>query len=336
MTKEEIIDLCIHYDERVDAGMSIAEQLEFLTANYKVLNETCNVYRDPIHHNTINSFVPLDFLMQTSSHLWDLFDPTALKSIPYAQQVLLALIGEHHDMAPFVFSRIISATSLPLETRALFCAARMSGWAWTEQTRFFGNYYRRLCLRKQLLGESEPNYPTTFSPRRFYHGLNSSYASQIPPELAAAISADNNAQFSIALTLCNRQLSKNLLLHLIRQSATNILVANLGAIDKFLSFEKTILFCVSSVPTPTTTALLSAIEKAAPGSISKASDIFGNNGLWYLFYRDNHCEIRNDHPQSIETLLLDCGCDPHHLNCIGLDYASTAKARRQLLLQDQR
>ena len=337
MTKEAAINLVSHYDELVNAGMAVTDQVDFLTSNYKLLGEMCDVYRDPMRRNIIsgfdniiNGFAPSEFLFQTSSHAWDLYDPGVLKTIPYDRQVILAQIGSRYDETSFVYTKIVNALFLPLETRALFCAARMAGYAWTEQTRFFGNYYRTLCLRKRLSGENEPNYPTTFSQRHFYRNFSSSYESQLPLKLAESINSDNVAQFNITLTLCNRQLSKNLVLHLLLRGAINILKANLSAIDRFLSLEKTVLFCASSVPEPVATHLLSAIEDTAPGSIKKASDIFSNNALWYLLYRNDLSKFRAGQPFSIEKLLLDAGCDPHHLNCIGLDYAATAAARQQL------
>lgn len=331
MTSDAIIDLIVHYDEAVNAGMSVADQVDFLTSNYKLLGETCGIYRDPINRNVITNFRPLQFLFASTSHIWALYDPGVLKTLPYDRQVILAQIGSHHYETRFVYTKIVNSTTLPLKTRALFCAARMDGSVWTEQPKFFENYYRFLCLGKQLHGEPEPDYPTTFSPRHFYRNLSPYYESHLPQKLAEAINSDNVAQFSIALALCNRQLSKNLILHLLRQQAINILTANLTAIDKFLSFEKTILFCASSVHEPVATSLLSAIESAAPDSIRNASDIFGNNALWYLFYREGSNRFSAPKQEkSIETLLIDAGCDPHHLNCIGLDYAATAAARQQL------
>ena len=180
-------------------------------------------------------------------------------------------VGQSLNGAPstFVYTKIANALFLPLETRALFCAARMAGYAWIEQTRFFGNDYRTLCLRKKLSGENDPLYPKTFSQRRFYRNFSSSYESQLPQKLAESINLDNVAQFNITLTLCNRQLSKNLVLHLLLRGVINILKANLSAIDRFLSLEKTVLFCASSVPVPVATHLLSAIENATPGCMKK-------------------------------------------------------------------
>lgn len=330
MTKEAAIDLIAHYDERVNAGMSVTDQIDFLTSNYKLLAEIGAVYRDLMIRNHINGSSYSHFLFQTSSHIWDLYDPGVLKTIPYDRQVILAQIGSHYDETRFVYTKIVNALFLPLETRALFCAARMAGHAWTEQAKFFGNYYRTLCLRKKLSGEKGPLYPATFSQRHFYRNFSPSYESQLPQKLAESINSDNVAQFNITLTLCNRRLSKNLVLYLLLRGAINILKANLSAIDRFLSLEKTVLFCASSVPEPVATPLLSAIENATPGCIKKASDIFSNNALWYLFYRNDPSKFRTDQSFSIEKLLLDAGCDPHHLNCIGLDYAATAAARQQL------
>ena len=132
---------------------------------------------------------------------------------------------------------------------------------------------------KKLSGENDPLYPKTFSQRRFYRNFSSSYESQLPQKLAESINSDNVAQFNITLPLCNRQLSKNLVLHLLLRGVINILKAYLSAIDRFLSLEKTVLFCASSVPEPVATHLLSAIENATPDCMKKASDIFGNNTL---------------------------------------------------------
>lgn len=120
MTKEAAIDLIAHYDERVNAGMSVTDQIDFLTSNYKLLGEMSDVYRDPMRRNIIsgfdniiNGFAPSGLLFQTSSHAWDLYDPGVLKTIPYDRQVILAQIGSHYDETSFVYTKIVNALFLP-------------------------------------------------------------------------------------------------------------------------------------------------------------------------------------------------------------------------------
>ena len=74
------------------------------------------------------------------------------------------------------------------------------------------------------------------------------------------------------------------------------------------------------------------IDKSAPGTLRDARDIFGNNALWYLFYRNESSSHPSDDEDAtdtdrIETLLLEHGCDPDQPNCLELTYNAIKVAR---------
>ena len=102
-------------------------------------------------------------------------------------------------------------------------------------------------------------------------------------------------------------------------------MTNETAIDLIAHYDERVNAGMS-VPEPVATPLLSAIENATPGCIKKASDIFGNNALWYGLHRlgENRCA------PEIEKCLINHGCNPEATNRYGLSYASMVKAKEYL------
>lgn len=151
-----------------------------------------------------------------------------------------------------------------------------------------------------------------------------------------SIAADNPAQFSIMLTMSNRQLSKKLLLHLINASAINILLGNFDAVARFLPIDVLTFYCASSLDQHLAVPLLKQIEKSIPGTLRNTQDIFGNNALWYLLYHEWNSAGHPWHNErvasieSIEALLLKYGCDPDQPNCLDLTYSSIRTAQKEL------
>ena len=82
------------------------------------------------------------------------------------------------------------------------------------------------------------------------------------------------------------------------------------------------------------------IDKSVPGTLRDARDIFGNNALWYLFYREGTGSRSWDDAAapataSIEALLLEHGCDPDRPNCLELTYNVVKTARKALRDMDK-
>ena len=212
----------------------------------------------------------------------------------------------------------------------------MRGFLWTEDRRIFANRYKQMYYQALTNGNPPPEYPRGFCKRRFYDKFSSSYASKLPQTLIDAIAADNPAQFSIMLTMSNRQLSKNLLLHLINASAINILLGNFDAVARFLPIDALTFYCASSLDQHLAVPLLKQIETSTPGTLRNTQDIFGNNALWYLLYHEGNSAGHPWHNdrfasiESIEALLLEYGCDPDQPNCLDLTYSSIKTAQNEL------
>ena len=138
------------------------------------------------------------------------------------------------------------------------------------------------------------------------------------------------------LTMSNRQLSKNLLLHLINASAVNILLVNFDTVARLLPIDALTFYCASSLDQHLAVPLLKQIEKSIPGTLRNTQDIFGNNALWYLLYHEGNSAGHPWHNErvasieSIEALLLEHGCNPNQANCLDLTYSSIRTAQKEL------
>ena len=80
---------------------------------------------------------------------------------------------------------------------------------------------------------------------------------------------------------------------------------------------------------------MTAIEGKEPGTIKNAKDIFGNNALWYTFYRSTNLNFyqstsAKEDFESISRFLLDNGVSPDAANCLDLTYSSMRKAQTTL------
>ena len=330
MEQEEIFDLVLHYDERVNGGLSTEDQIAFLTHYHQELGYDYDLIRNPAN-NRVCRFNPRDTLFRYSNQIWILYAPYNIIKVSLTGQAVLAQIGRDYPEAPSTYATIISSTAtLPPETRALFCAARMNGFAWNESSRFFYETYQLLDLRAQKLNLKRPEYPRAFCPKRFYRALHPSYVDALPDALRKAIGEDVPPRFSITLSICNKKLSSNLFLYLIRNEAKNILLANLQALKQFIPFTDLVLFSASSLHPRLALPLLNAMEAAEPGVIRNAADIFGNNALWYLLYRKANTWNDPGDGKPIEKALLESGCDPNQPNCLKLSYSDIVKAKEVL------
>ena len=114
--------------------------------------------------------------------------------------------------------------------------------------------------------------------------------------------------------------------------ATNILIANISSLKRYLTLDSLVLYCVSSIDVPTAIPLMTAIEEKEPGTIKNAKDIFGNNALWYTFYRTTNLNFyqstsANEYFEALSRFLLDNGVSPDAANCLDLTYSSMRKAQ---------
>jgi hypothetical protein len=351
LSKEEVLEIALDFDNRVRRGMTIATQIEFLVDNYATLSDEYEIGKIEESGADVQNgwrclppyFCPLSMLFETSSLVWDVYRPEYLLGLSPRQLAILATIGSSvrhiHYLSNVVASRfqtIIAASHvLPPETRAYFCAARMDGFLWTESRLFFSSHHALVSLQAKMRGEPVPEYPRGFVRRTFYEHFSPSFGLKLPQALQDAIAADNPARFGITMTMCNKQLSKNLVLHLLDREAIQILLADFAAVKRHLPLDELAFYCASSLNLPLALPLLAEIEKSAKGALRDATDIFGNNALWYLLYRNES----SDYPSvgedataidRIETLLLEHGCDPDQPNCLELTY-NAIKAARAIL-----
>lgn len=80
---------------------------------------------------------------------------------------------------------------------------------------------------------------------------------------------------------------------------------------------------------------MTAIERNEPGTIRNVKDIFGNNALWYTFYRTTNLNFyqsisAKEDFEAISRFLLDNGVSPDAANCLDLTYSSMRKAQTTL------
>lgn len=343
LSKDEAVKTAISFDNLVREGMTTSEQIGFLIDNHAQLDEDYSIGGEKrtvlLSDGRYHTFRPLSTLFDSSAFVWDIYRPENLVDLTTQQLATLARIHDNDTRSdiPIQYQTIVEATHiLPRATRALFCAIQMRGYRWTEDRRIFANRYKQMYYQAFTNGNPLPEYPRGFCKRRFYDKFSSSYASKLPQTLIDSIAADNPAQFSIMLTMSNRQLSKNLLLHLINASAINILLGNFDAVVRFLPIDVLTFYCASSLDQHLAVPLLKQIEKSIPGTLRNTQDIFGNNALWYLLYHEWNS---SGHPwhnervasiESIEALLLKYGCDPDQPNCLDLTYSSIRTAQKEL------
>lgn len=325
----ELEDSVLHFDEKVKAGMTVDDQIKVITACHELFNRPKSYLGNG---NSFYDMQPLEILLATSTRIWQLYDPQTIAKMPYTQAALLAYAGAHCEETPHIYTRILDVSDiLSAEIRALFCVSRMMKcYGWTQTHRFFAQKFKLMTLQSFANGIPAPVYPPAFCRKNFYKNYSPSYGSKLPSALREAVAFDDPSRFGIALTMCNKQLSKNLLLYLIDESAKNILSKNINAIKQHLSFEEVVLYCASSLNPDIAVPLLDAIESAASGTIKNTVDIFGNNALWYLFYRTGHFGQALGDAEPIRTALLAAGCDPLQMNCLDLNYAAMEKAHRSL------
>ena len=338
---DDAVKTVLSFDNLVREGMTTSEQIGFLIDNHAQLDEDYSIGGEKrtvlLSDGRYHTFRPLSTLFDSSAFAWNIYRPENLVDLTTQQLATLARIHDTKSDLPVQYQTIVEATHiLPRAARALFCAIQMRGFLWTEDRRIFANRYKQMYYQALTNGNPPPEYPRGFCKRRFYDKFSSSYASKLPQTLIDAIAADNPAQFSIMLTLSNRQLSKNLLLHLINASAINILLGNFDAVARFLPIDVLTFYCASSLDQNLAVPLLKQIEKSIPGTLHSSQDIFGNNALWYLLYQEGNSAGHPWHSErlasieSIEALLLKYGCDPDQPNCLDLTYSSIRTAQKEL------
>ena len=351
LSEEEAIKIALDFDNHVRRGMTVAEQIGFLVNNYAILSDNYEIGKYEGSGADVQngwsclprSFRPLSALFETSSLVWDVYRPENLVGLPPRQLAILATIGSsvrHTYLLSYSvasrFQTIVAASHvLSPETRAYFCAARMNGPHWTESRLLFASRHALVELRAKMHGEPVPEYPRGFVRRTFYERFSPSFGLKLPQTLQDAIAADDPARFGITMAVCNKQLSKNLVLHLLDREAVRILLADFDAVKRHLPLDELAFYCASSLNPELSIPLLSEIEKSAPGTLRDAQDVFGNNALWYLFYREGTGSRSWDDAAapanaSIEALLLEHGCDPGRPNCLELTYNVVKAARKAL------
>ena len=350
LSRDDALNMALNFDNLVRQGVAIAEQIDFLIDNRTHLDRTYHTgeleWWNPSGEQLVRGFYPLSILFGASAFAWNIYRPENLVGLSTKQLATLAkLLAELTDThiqscnatATIRCQEIVEATHiLPRAARALFCAIQMRGYRWTEDRRIFANRYKQMYYQALTNSNPLPEYPRGFCKRRFYDKFSSSYASKLPQTLIDSISADNPAQFSIMLTMSNRQLSKNLLLHLINARAINILLGNFDAVARFLPIDALTFYCASSLHQHIAVPLLKQIEKLIPGTLRNTQDIFGNNALWYLLYHKGNSAGHPWHNErvasieSIEALLLEYGCDPDQTNCLDLTYSAIRTAQKEL------
>lgn len=350
LSRDDALNMVLSFDNLVREGMTTIEQINFLIDNRAHLDRMYSTGElktwNPLSGELVRGFYPLSILFGASAFAWNIYRPENLVGLSTKQLAtlakLLAKLTDTHIQscnatATIRCQEIVEATHiLPRAARALFCAIQMRGYRWTEDRHIFANRYKQMYYQALTNGYPLPEYPRGFCKQRFYDKFSSSYASKLPQTLIDAIAADNPAQFSIMLTLSTRQLSKNLLLHLINASAVNILLGNFNAVTRFLPIDVLTFYCASSLDQHLAVPLLKQIEKSIPGTLRNAQDIFGNNALWYLLYQEGNSAGHPSHNEriasieSIEALLLKYGCDPDQPNCLDLTYNSIRTAQKEL------
>lgn len=72
------------------------------------------------------------------------------------------------------------------------------------------------------------------------------------------------------------------------------------------------------------------VNRLRPGIVGRVRDPFGCNLLWLTLYK-GLATYGRDHGHwasaSLEKLLIDCGCDPHETNALGVSWADVARAQ---------
>lgn len=352
LSKEEVLEIALDFDNRVRRGMTIPEQIDFLVDNYASLSDDYEIGRTEAVNDAMqngwnglrNCFHPLGILFGTSDLVWEVYRPENLVGLSPRQLATLSAIGSGswYSGLDFLFNKryqtIVAASHiLSPKVRALFCATRMNGWNWRERRgRFFGAEFERLTLRADMLGKPHPEFPRGLTARAFFGNIGPSHGLKLPQTLQEAILADDPARFAITRTMCNKQLSKNLILHLIYENAIHIILANFAAVKRHVPLDELAFFCVLSLNLDFSMPLLAEIDKSVPGTLRDARNIFGNNALWYLFYRNESSSHPSDDEDAtdtdrIETLLLEHGCDPDQPNCLELTYNAIKAAARAIL-----
>lgn len=115
MEQEEIFDLVLHYDERVNGGFSAEDQIAFLTRYHQELGQDYDLIRNPAD-NRFCQFNPRDTLFRYSNQIWILYAPYNIIKVSLTGQAVLAQIGRDHSEAPSTYATIISSTAtLPPE-----------------------------------------------------------------------------------------------------------------------------------------------------------------------------------------------------------------------------
>ena len=351
LSKEEAVRIALDFDNHVRRGMTVAAQIDFLVDNYGTLSDDY-VIRGPgtVDDDMQNGwdgghsrFHPLGILFTTSKLVWEVYRPENLVGLSPRQLTALSDIGSGSwsSALDYLFTKryqtIVAASHiLSPKERAFFYAARLNGWDWRENRHFFGSEFERLALLAEMSGKPRPEFPRCLTQRSLFGKTSLSFGSQLPQALQTAISTDNPARFGITMTMCNKQLSKNLLLHLIRMEAINIILTNFNVVKRHIPLDELAFFCASSLNRQMALPLLAEIEKSAPGTLRDARDIFGNNALWYLLYScekgygySSYDEDATDINQ-FEALLLEHGCDPDQPNCLELTYNAVKAARKEL------
>jgi hypothetical protein len=313
-TPADALTFALHFDAHVAEGLSLDAQTAFIRR-----------WTDSPDFNALKN-THLDFadiLRLTSSRFWDIYHPANLVRVPSDRLPVLAQIAARpgHPACQFIVEHVINAIgSLPPATRALFCAARMR-WRvhGNAEQLFFGTCFHRLCLLAESRGEPLPGAPSPVLRRGFLPSFPYSYEAQLPAPLRDAIEADAPVPFAMAMALCGRRLSKHLLLYLLTRAAGHILAEYLPALRNARPLADVVLYCASSLPADPAIALLHAIDRADPGAVARAADLFGNNALWNLLYReeDRYGHVSSDTPR-LETTLLALGCDPDRPNILAL------------------
>ena len=361
LSQTEAIETAFDFNNRIKRGMTISEQIDFLVDNFFVLND---LYWDVVKAGRADgwcpvrrpcrlgehAFSPTKILFQTAPLVWDVYRPENLVGLSPRQLAALAILGASiWNTAPGDFAymnygyveryrALVGASHiLPPETRAFFFAGKLEGWNIMVHQCYFDAEFQRLALIAEMHGKPGPRHPRGFNKRTFYKSFDfsPSCGSKLPPKLQEAIAADDPVRFGNALATHKRNPSKEMIINLVYKNAVHILLSNFGAVKRHVPLDELAFFCVSSLSRDMALPLLGRIEMSRPGTIRDTTDVFGNNLLWYVFFRKEnfghvHLIDGNKAAVPIESFLLEHGCDPDHFNCLELSYNAVKAARKEL------
>lgn len=149
----------------------------------------------------------------------------------------------------------------------------------------------------------------------------------LPPGILHALSSDSVPEFAIYETMTSCGAEFDLLPQIVKYTAGNILeylirkqLVSDDDIDWLLAYT------VQHRSADVGRKLLSAIEKARPGTLKNFTDAYNRNLLWFTLYHGAD--------SSLAELLLDYGCDHGNKNVLGLtwEYCSKVKLPKKFII----